>query len=135
MNKYTPIFICFVLLAPSFAMSSLAMVTLPNPASAQCNVLGGQSMTETLPNGAEFGVCHFDDNRQCGEWALLRGDCPVGGVRVTGYTTPEQRYCALTGGQLGGKDNLEICTMRNGEVCVLADLFKGICPSFTKGRM
>ena len=28
----------------------------------------------------------------------MRGDCPVGGVKVTGYVTPAARYCAITGG-------------------------------------
>jgi putative hemolysin len=31
----------------------------------------------------QYGVCFFEDNRQCEEWALLRGDCPVGGKKVT----------------------------------------------------
>jgi hypothetical protein len=33
-------------------------------------------------------VCVFGDNRQCEEWALMRGQCPAGGIRVTGYVTP-----------------------------------------------
>ena len=39
-------------------------------------------------DGGQYGICFFDDNRQCEEWALLRGDCPVGGLKVTGYITP-----------------------------------------------
>jgi len=27
--------------------------------------------------------------------ALMRGDCPVGGVKVTGYATEASRYCAI----------------------------------------
>ena len=49
-------------------------------------------------DGGQIGVCYFEDNRQCEEWALMRGECPVGGVKVTGYVTPAGRYCAITGG-------------------------------------
>ena len=28
----------------------------------------------------------------------MRGDCPVGGVKVTDYATPAGRYCAIAGG-------------------------------------
>ena len=30
---------------------------------------------------------------------MFRGECPVGGLRVTGYITPAARYCAITGGR------------------------------------
>jgi putative hemolysin len=44
------------------------------------------------------GVCVFDDNRQCEEWALLRDAGPRGGLRVSGYLTAAARYCAITAG-------------------------------------
>ena len=40
----------------------------------------------------------FEDNRQCEEWALLNGDCPVGGLKVTGTSHRPAQYCAITGG-------------------------------------
>ena len=46
----------------------------------------------------QIGVCYFENNRQCEEWALLRGDCRVGGVEVTASVTPAGRYGAITGG-------------------------------------
>jgi putative hemolysin len=70
---------------------------LANPASAHRIEQGGRHVVERGSAG-EFGVCLFEDNRQCEEWALLRGHCPVGGRRVTGYATPAARYCAITGG-------------------------------------
>jgi len=73
--------------------------TLANPASTHCVASGGRLTMEQTPRGGTFGVCVFDDNRQCEEWALLRGHCPVGGLRVTGYVTPAARYCAITGGR------------------------------------
>jgi uncharacterized protein len=68
-----------------------------NPASQNCVAQGGKHTVERW-NGGEFGVCLFEDNRQCEEWALLRGRCPKGGIRVTGYATQEERFCAIRGG-------------------------------------
>ena len=67
-----------------------------NPASQNCVQQGGKLAIERGPGG-EIGVCLFEDNRQCEEWALLRGLCPAGGTRVTGYATPEERLCAIRG--------------------------------------
>jgi putative hemolysin len=109
-------------------VSSPNMVGLANPASVHCVDVGGHTMIETLPNGSDLGICVFSDNRQCGEWALFRGTCQVGGIRVAGYVTEAQRYCAITGGQVGGKDNLEICTTSTGIVCDMVAYFAGTCP-------
>jgi putative hemolysin len=70
-----------------------------NPASEHCVASDGRLAIEALPNGAKYGACMFEDNRQCEEWALLRGECPVGGKRITGYATSAGRYCAITGGE------------------------------------
>ncbi len=29
----------------------------------------------------------------------MRGECPVGGIKVTGYVTQAARFCAITGGE------------------------------------
>ena len=70
-----------------------------NPASVICAQKGGELRIERRGDGGAYGVCVFTDNRQCEEWAMLRGQCPVGGLRVTGYVTPAARYCAITGGR------------------------------------
>jgi putative hemolysin len=84
-------------LAASVAAGCAAPVQHANPASQNCVAQGGKHTVERW-NGGEFGVCLFEDNRQCEEWALLRGRCPKGGIRVTGYATPEERFCAIRGG-------------------------------------
>jgi len=71
---------------------------LANPASENCVANGGRVVIETAGDGGQYGVCLFEDNRQCDEWALLRGACPAGGIKVTGYVTPQARYCAIRGG-------------------------------------
>src|SRR3954463_16823439 len=71
---------------------------LANPASQNCIAKGGQLTIEKNGAGGQFGVCTFADNLQCEEWAMLRGECRTGGIKVTGYVTPAARYCAITGG-------------------------------------
>ena len=71
---------------------------IANPASQNCIDQGGTLQIEERGDGGQYGICYFEDNRQCEEWALLNGACPVGGVKVTGYITPAAQYCAITGG-------------------------------------
>jgi putative hemolysin len=105
---------------------------LPNPASVHCMEQGGRHVVERGPAG-EFGVCLFEDNRQCEEWALLRGYCPAGGIRVTGYVTPAAQYCAITGGRYaitgrsGAADEQGMCTLPDGKVCDADAYHRGMC--------
>jgi putative hemolysin len=110
-----------------------AGASVANPASQNCVNQGGTLSIETRGDGGQFGVCYFEDNRQCEEWALLRGDCPVGGVKVTGYTTPAARYCAITGGthtvtgKSGAEDEQGTCTLKDGSQCDAWDYYNGKC--------
>ena len=75
---------------------------IANPASQNCLEQGGTLSFEVRGDGGQFGVCYFEDNRQCEEWALMRGDCPAvwpQGHRVIHFRRP---YCAITGGKLRG---------------------------------
>ncbi|HEU5153244.1 MAG TPA: DUF333 domain-containing protein, partial [Gemmatimonadales bacterium] len=81
------------------AADTTAGVRLANPASKNCVDKGGTLAIEQDPNGGQFGVCNFPKNHQCEEWAMLRGHCPVGGIKVTGFVTPASRFCGITGGQ------------------------------------
>jgi putative hemolysin len=105
----------------------------PNPASAHCVAQGGTHVRERLPDGGEYGVCRFEDNRECEEWALLRGECPSGGVRVTGYATAAARYSAITGGRyavLGRSGTAEEegrCTLPGGKECDAEAYYRGQC--------
>ena len=105
----------------------------PNPATQNCLDNGGQHATEQRGDGGEYAVCLFDDNRQCEEWAMARGDCPVGGVKVTGYNTSAARYCAITGGQYaptgneGAPDEQGTCAI-HGAQCDVWAYYNGQCP-------
>ena len=91
----------------------------------------------TRGDGGQYGICTFEDNRQCEEWALLRGDCPVGGVKVTGYVTPAATYCAITGGTYtatgnsGQADEQGACTFKDGAQCDAWDYYNGKCDAST----
>jgi putative hemolysin len=106
---------------------------LANPASVNCIDQGGSLSIEKRGDGGEFGVCIFGDNRQCEEWALLRGHCLVGGINVTGFVTPAARYCAITGGayaptgKSGEDDEQGVCTLPNGVECDVWDYYNGKC--------
>ena len=48
------------------------MIGMANPASVHCKEAGGRSEIRTRTDGAQYGMCVFNDGRQCEEWALLR---------------------------------------------------------------
>ncbi len=106
---------------------------LANPASQHCVEQGGKLVIERHPNGGEYGVCLFPENRQCEEWALLRGECRAGGIRITGYATPAARYCAITGGtytvvaRSGAADEQGNCTLPGGKICDAEAYYQESC--------
>ncbi len=114
--------------APTQAGAGIA-----NPASQNCIDQGGTLTMEERGDMGQIGVCYFEDNLQCEEWALMRGDCPVGGVKVTGYVTPAGRYCAITGGEYaitgngGAEDEQGTCTFKDGSQCDAWDYYNGVC--------
>jgi putative hemolysin len=99
---------------------------LANPASVNCIKLGGNLIINTRGDGGQYGLCYFEDNRACEEWALMRGNCPVGGVKTTGFDTIDQNYCAWSGGQTLAIYN-SICTFKNGSKCSTIDFYNGKC--------
>ena len=95
--------------------------------------VGGRLVVEKSPTGGQFGVCLFEDNHQCEEWALLRGECPVGGRRITGYATQAGRFCAITGGQYtdvtgnDASDERGNCILPGGKKCEAEASWQGTC--------
>ncbi|MEZ4768043.1 MAG: DUF333 domain-containing protein [Caldilineales bacterium] len=106
---------------------------LANPASENCVAQGGTVTIEERGDGGQYGVCLFEDNLQCEEWAMLRGDCPVGGIKVTGYVTPAAQYCAITGGtytvtsESGAENEQGTCTFKDGSECDVWAYYSGQC--------
>jgi putative hemolysin len=103
-------------------------VALANPASENCVQKGGTLEMRNSKQG-QYGVCLFEDNRQCEEWALLRGQCPVGGLKITGYENDAQIYCAITGGQVEGVGTATpMCKRTDGTYCSAQANLDGECP-------
>lgn len=100
--------------------------TLANPASVHCDDIGGNVKILTRGDGGEYGVCEFEDNRQCEEWALYRGECPVGGIEIAGYDSEEQIYCAISGGETLAVENAT-CKLPNGAECSVNSYYNGTC--------
>jgi len=101
---------------------------MANPASVNCVEKGGTLEIRKNKKG-EYGVCLFEDNRQCEEWALLRGNCPVGGLKITGYENDAEVYCAITGGQVEGVGTATpMCKRMDGTLCNAQANLDGECP-------
>jgi len=115
------------------AQTPAAQPKLANPASQNCIDKGGKLTIEKNGKAGQFGVCTFPDNLQCEEWAMMRGDCKTGGIKVTGYVTPAARYCAITGGTYAvtAASNTAVergtCTFANGKECTAAAYFNAAC--------
>jgi len=109
-------------------------IGIANPASENCAAVGGKLEMATRGDGGQYGICYFEDNRQCEEWALMRGDCPVGGLKVTGYVTDAAVYCAITGGEYtiteqatDTKEEQGTCAFKSGTTCDVVEYFNGTC--------
>jgi putative hemolysin len=120
------------LLACLVSAAVWAQTQLANPASQNCVRQGGALKIERRPDGGQYGVCVFTDNYQCEEWALLRGECPKNGLRVTGYVTPAGRYCAITGGRYtvvteSAAGETGVCSLPGGKACDAKAYYAGTC--------
>lgn len=129
--------LCFMaalsMLAGIGSGESMAQVGMANPASVNCVKQGGAPRIETRGDGSQYGICQFADGRQCEEWALLRGACPNGGLRVAGFATPAGRFCAITGGRYAvsananSPDEQGSCALPGGKVCDAVAYHAGRC--------
>lgn len=103
-------------------------VGIANPASENCVEKGGTIEMRENKKG-QYGVCVFEDNRQCEEWALFRDQCPVGGVKITGYDSDAQIFCAITGGEVQDMDtDTPMCKRIDGTLCNAQSNLDGDCP-------
>lgn len=140
MAKYLVIILLAILLAfgagliafkiyspPNTSPVNKQTAQLANPASVNCANVGGNLVIMTNGSGGQYGLCQFADNQACEEWALFRKNCPVGGVKTTGFDTVDQQYCAWLGGQTLAVPNSQ-CTLPGGKICSTVALYDGKCP-------
>jgi putative hemolysin len=108
------------------AVNNQVSAQLANPASVNCSKSGGDLVIEKRGDGGEYGVCTFQDNKACEEWALLRGDCPQGGVKTTGFDRIDQKYCVWLGGKTVAEPQ-SVCTFKDGSSCSTKAFYNGTC--------
>jgi putative hemolysin len=72
---------------PTATQASAASIA--NPASENCVKQGGTVSIQKNSDGSEYGLCVFADGKQCEEWAMQRGECPMGGILVVGTYTAQ----------------------------------------------
>lgn len=99
---------------------------LANPASVYCGKQGGTTVIQTNGSGGQYGLCDFGSGMACEEWAMYRGECPIGGIRTTGFDNIQQKYCAWSGGQTLAVQNAT-CTFKNGKSCSVDAFYNGSC--------
>lgn len=59
----------------------------------------------------------------------MRGDCPDGGLKITGYENDAEIYCAITGGQVEGVGtDTPMCKRVDGTYCNAEANLNGDCP-------
>jgi len=67
----------------------------------------------------------------------MRGDCQLGGIKITGYATQAGRYCAIIGGDYsvtgenGSEQEQGECSFKSGQNCDVWKLFNGECSPST----
>lgn len=111
------------------ANAAVPTAGLANPASVNCVQKGGKLEIRENKLG-QYGVCLFEDNRQCEEWALMRGQCPAGGLKITGYDNDAEIFCAITGGTVQGVGTkTPKCKRADGTLCTAQANFEGSCPN------
>lgn len=70
------------------AQTTFAQTTTPatagmaNPASVNCEKVGGTLEIKKDASGGEYGMCKFANGTSCEEWALFRGEGCKPGVPV-----------------------------------------------------
>lgn len=108
---------------------------LANPASVHCGKVGGTLKLQRTLDGGSMGICYFEGDHQCEEWALFRKECPVGGVEISKGMSPAQRSCLIRGGEFvlvtpaSSSHRADgLCNLPDGEICGSA-FVKGVpCP-------
>jgi uncharacterized protein len=61
---------------------------LANPASVNCEKVGGTLEIKKDASGGEYGMCKFANGTSCEEWALFRGEGCKPGVTGTTAASP-----------------------------------------------
>ena len=115
-----------------------AATGLANPASVNCEKIGGTLEIKKDATGGEYGMCNFANGTSCEEWALYRGEGCKAGVEasatatetVIGMPNPASANCVNIGGTLEIKKDATggeygMCNFANGTSCEEWALYRG----------
>ena len=120
--------------------ATLDTITIANPASAYCEAQGFKLEIRTAQDGTQYGVCMFEDDTECEEWAYYRGECKPGDMDVApaptaspaGIANPASAYCVEQGGTSEirtAEDGSQygVCSFPDGSECEEWTFFRGEC--------
>jgi putative hemolysin len=125
---------------PVTATATLDTITIANPASAYCEEQGFKLEIRTAQDGSQYGVCTFEDNTECEEWAYYRNECKPGDMDVAppptatpaGIANPASAYCVEQGGTSEirtAEDGTQygVCSFPDRSECEEWAFFRGEC--------
>jgi uncharacterized protein len=125
---------------PVPATATLDTITIANPASAYCEEQGLKLEIRTAQDGSQYGVCMFEDDTECEEFAYYRGECKPGDLDVAppptatpaGIANPASTYCVEQGGTSEirtAEDSSQygVCSFPDGSACEEWAFFRGEC--------
>jgi len=125
---------------PVIATATLDTIDIANPASAYCEEQGFKVDIRTAQDGSQYGVCMFEDNTECEEWAYYRDECKPGDMDVApaptatpaGIANPASTYCVEQGGASElrtAEDGSQsgVCSFPDGSECEEWAFFRGEC--------
>jgi len=104
---------------------------IANPASVYCEEHQGKLEIRTADDGSEFGMCIFEDDSECEEWAFYHGECKPGDS-LSKIANPASVHCEKNGGKLEirtADDGSEfgMCVFANGSECDEWAYYRGEC--------
>src|SRR5262245_3590210 len=70
-----PLVLVFLLALTACSVDSTPRPHLANPASQNCIDKGGKLVIDRQPDGGQYDVCVFGDDRHCEEWAPRPRQC------------------------------------------------------------
>jgi putative hemolysin len=126
-----------VTITPVVTTTAPASVGMANPASVNCNKVGGNIEIKKDAQGNEYGMCTFTNGTTCDEWALFRNEgCkPFTSVTTTapasvGMANPASVNCGKVGAVsviMNNPDGSQygMCKFSNGTACEEWALFRG----------
>jgi len=125
---------------PVIATATLDTIDIANPAATYCEEQGIKLDIRTAQDGSQYGVCMFEDNTECEEWAYYRDECKPGDMDVAppptatpaGISNPASTYCVEQGGasEIRTADDGSqsgVCSFPDGSECEEWAFFRGEC--------